>query len=143
MVRPVAPPVKMSIGELSRKTGCKIETVRYYEKTGLMPSPPRSEGGHRVYADEHLKRLTFIRRGRELGFSMEQIKGLLSMVDSEQLSCGQVATEAEQHLDAVRQRITALKSLESTLAKTLAQCHRGDQPSCPIIDALQGSGQPR
>lgn len=131
----------MSIGELSRKTGCKIETIRYYEKTNLMPSPPRSEGGHRVYADHHLKRLTFIRRGRELGFSMEQLKGLLSMMSSNQLSCGEVAVQVEQHLSAVRQRLEALQSLERTLSNTLAQCHRGDQPDCPIIDALQGVGR--
>jgi len=131
--------IAMSIGELSRKTGCKIETIRYYEKTGLMPAPPRSEGGHRVYADDHLKRLTFIRRGRELGFSMEQLKGLLSMKDAKQLSCGEVAAEVEQHLGAVRHRLDALRRLESTLANTLAQCHRGGQPDCPIIDALQGS----
>jgi len=140
MTSPFPRPVAMSIGELSRKTGCKIETIRYYEKTGLMPAPPRSEGGHRVYAEDHLKRLIFIRRGRELGFSMEQLKGLLSMMDAKRLSCGEVAAEVEVHLAAVRKRIDALQRLEHTLSATLAQCHRGGQPDCPIIDALQGSG---
>jgi len=136
-----APPPRqfsMSIGELSRKTGCKIETIRYYEKTGLMPSPPRSQGRHRVYAEDHLKRLTFIRRGRELGFSMEQLMSFLAMMDARELSCGEVAIEVEQHLNAVRHRLEALKRMERTLSATLAQCHRGGQPDCPIIDALQG-----
>ena len=127
----------MSIGELSRKTGCKIETIRYYEKTGLMPAPPRSQGRHRVYAEDHLKRLTFIRRGRELGFSMDQLKGFLAMMDSSELSCGEVAVEVEQHLIAVRQRLDGLQRMERMLSETLARCHRGGQTECPIIDALQ------
>ncbi len=128
----------MSIGELSRKTGCKIETIRYYEKAGLMPAPPRSQGRHRVYAEDHLKRLTFIRRGRDLGFSMDQLMGFLKMMDARNLSCGEVAIEVEQHLIAVRQRLDGLHRMERTLSETLAQCHRGGQPDCPIIDALQG-----
>ncbi len=129
----------MSIGELSRRTECNIETIRYYEKTGLMPDPPRSQGGHRIYGWDHLRRLTFIRKGRELGFSMDQILGLLAMRDSSQLSCGEVAVEVEAHLVAVRQRLNALKRMERTLSATLAQCHRGDQPDCPIIDVLQAT----
>ncbi|NQV48523.1 MAG: helix-turn-helix domain-containing protein [Rhodospirillaceae bacterium] len=129
-----------SIGALSRETGCNIETIRYYEKTGLMPAPPRTGGGHRVYADRHLKRLTFIRRGRGLGFSMDQLKGLLAMMDAGHLSCGEVANQVEVHLLAVRQRLDALGRLEQILSETLTKCHRGDRPDCPIIDALQGLG---
>ena len=139
MVSPSPRLFSMSIGELSRKTGCKVETIRYYEKTGLMPSPPRSQGRHRVYSEDHLKRLTFIRRGRELGFSMEQLMSFLAMMGSSKLSCGEVAIEVERHLAAVRLRLDALKRMERTLSDTLAQCHRGGQPDCPIIDALQGT----
>jgi len=129
----------LSIGELSRLTDCKVETIRYYERTDLMPSPPRTAGGHRVYAQAHLQRLTFIRKSRALGFSMEQIKSLLSMVDADRQSCATVALEAEHHLASIRQRIADLQRLEHTLAETLARCHRGDRPDCAILDALQGA----
>lgn len=129
----------MSIGELARLTDCKIETIRYYERIGLMANPPRSEGGHRVYSAPHLKRLTFIRRGRELGFPMDQVKALLAMVDANTQCCAEVASQAEQHLASIRQRIHDLQRLETTLSETLAKCDRGDEPDCPILDALQSS----
>jgi len=129
----------MGIGELARLTDCKVETIRYYERTGLMPSPPRTEGGHRVYGQTHLQRLTFIRKARALGFTMEQINSLLSMVDGEHQSCAIVAVEAERHLASIRQRIEDLQRLELTLSDTLAQCHRGDRPDCAILDALFGA----
>lgn len=135
---PLSPGVSMSIGELAAQTGCKVETIRYYEKTGLIPSPPRTAGGHRVYAQKHLKRLKFVRRGRELGFSMKQIRGLLETMEADSLSCGEVARRVEDHLNAVRGRVEALRRLESILSITLEQCDRGEQPACPIIDALQG-----
>ena len=71
----------LSIGLLSTQTNCKIETIRYYEKIGIFPKPPRTEGGHRIYSENHLKRLVFIRRGRELGFSLEDIRALLKLID--------------------------------------------------------------
>ena len=71
----------LSIGLLSTQTNCKVETIRYYEKIGIFPKPPRTEGGHRVYSENHLKRLVFIRRGRELGFSLEDIRALLKLID--------------------------------------------------------------
>jgi len=129
----------LSIGELARMTDCKVETIRYYERTDLMPAPPRTAGGHRVYGEAHLQRLTFIRKARALGFSMEQINSLLSMVDAERQSCATVAVEAERHLVSIRQRIEDLQRLEQTLSDTLAQCHRGDQPDCAILDALQAT----
>jgi MerR family mercuric resistance operon transcriptional regulator len=73
----------MTIGPLSEKTGCNIETIRYYERIGMMPKPPRTAGGHRVYREEHLKRLTFIRRSRELGFTLDQVRNLLLLVDGD------------------------------------------------------------
>ncbi|MBL4748229.1 MAG: helix-turn-helix domain-containing protein [Magnetovibrio sp.] len=127
---------KMGIGELARRTACTVETVRYYEHTGLMPNPQRTAGGHRVYGLDHLKRLGFIRRARELGFGMDQIQSLLSMMDSGGLSCGEVARKTEQHLKDVRHRIAVLKKMEWTLSATLSQCHQGETADCPIIDAL-------
>jgi len=127
---------EMSIGNLARRTGCKVETIRYYEHCGLMPKPPRTNGGHRVYNVDHLKRLTFIRRSRDLGFAMTQIKSLLQMAQSDQHSCGEIAQAADKHLDAVRTRIHDLQKMQNTLNQILAQCHRGDTPDCAIIDAL-------
>jgi len=141
MTANAAPMASMSIGVLARLTGCKVETIRYYESTGLMASPPRTEGGHRVYGQAHLQRLAFIRKARALGFSMEQVNSLLSMADAEHPECAKVADEAERHLLGVRQRIADLKKLERTLSNTLAQCHRGDQPQCAILDALLDTGQ--
>jgi len=129
--------VKMGIGALAKRTGCKVETIRYYERTGLMPSPPRTAGGHRMYDKDHLKRLSFIRHARGLGFPITQINSLLSMMDGDNLSCSEVAGQVEHHLVSIRERIRVLKALDKTLSATLAQCHRGDAPECPILDSLQ------
>jgi MerR family mercuric resistance operon transcriptional regulator len=121
---------------LSRRTGCHIETIRYYEGIGLMPAPRRSQGGHRLYDEEQLKRLTFIRRARELGFSLREIRGLLALVDGGNYSCRQVEALTLEHLDEVRSKITDLKKLERTLADIASQCNGGRVPECPVIDAL-------
>ena len=99
----------IGIGELSKQTGCKIETIRYYEQQTLMPEPSRTDGGHRLYSQEMRGRLLFIRRSRELGFSMNEIRGLLSLVDGEQVSCERVKTIAEDHLRDIREKITDLR----------------------------------
>lgn len=135
-------PERYSIGKLAKLTGTKAETVRYYESTGLMPAPPRTEGGHRAYSEDHRKRLLFIRRCRDLGFSMHQIEGLLAMVDSHSATCAEVAEKAEHHLQSIRQRIADLQALEQTLSETLSQCHRGDTPDCAILDVLSASDRP-
>ena len=82
----------MTRGELGSATGCNIETIRYYERIGLLPEPPRSPGGHRLYEEEHLRRLTFIRRSRELGFTLEEVRGLLRLVDGGLYTCAEVKT---------------------------------------------------
>ena len=126
----------MTIGPLSEKTGCHIETIRYYERIGIMPSPPRTEGGHRVYQEEHLKRLTFIRRSRELGFTLEEIRNLLLLVDGDDFTCDEVKTMTLEHADDVHRKIADLKKLERVLKDMVSQCDRGDVPDCPVIDAL-------
>ena len=82
--------VTFSIGQLAKRVNCKVETVHYYEKSGLMPEPPRTEGGHRIYVLSHLKRLNFIRRCRDLGFTIKQIKELLKFIDEPNHYCGEV-----------------------------------------------------
>ena len=126
----------MLIGVLSKRTGCNIETIRYYERIGVMPKPPRTEGGHRVYTEDHLKRLTFIRRSRELGFTLDQIRDLLGLVDGDGYSCDEVKAITVEHADEVRQKIADLKKLKRVLDDMVSQCDRGDIPDCPVIDAL-------
>ena len=126
----------LSIGLLSTQTNCKIETIRYYEKIGIFPKPPRTEGGHRIYSENHLKRLVFIRRGRELGFSLEDIRALLKLIDGGGHTCQQVEAITLHHLGNIHQKILDLKKLEKILAKISSQCVGGVVPECPILDAL-------
>ena len=126
-----------SIGEIAQRTGVHIETVRYYEKVGLLRPPPRTEGGHRLYADDHLKRIIFIRRSRELGFTLDDIRNLLGLVEGG-YTCGEVQKAAMDHLRVIRRKITDLRRMEWTLAKTAASCEGGADPACPIIDVLSG-----
>lgn len=126
----------LTIGALSRRAGVHIETIRYYERSGLMPKPPRSGGGHRLYHRDHLKRLVFIRRGRELGFSLEEIRALLGLVDGGGYTCGEVKALTERHLVDIRQKIADLRRLEKTLKEIASQCAGGSVPECPIIEGL-------
>ena len=125
------------IGALSQRTAVNIETIRYYEKIGLLPSPPRTEGGHRLYPDAHLKRLIFIRRSRELGFTLDEIRNLLGLVEGG-YTCAEVQGAALAHLKNIRRKIADLRRMERTLAETTARCEGGTTPDCPIIDVLSG-----
>ncbi len=127
---------RLTRGKLSKLTGCNIETIRYYERIGLLPEPPRSAGGHRLYAEDHLKRLVFIRRCRELGFSIEEVRAFLALVDGGKYTCGEVKTLTLHHLQSIRQKIADMRRLERTLAEMSAKCDGGTVPECPIIDAL-------
>jgi MerR family transcriptional regulator, mercuric resistance operon regulatory protein len=128
----------LSIGALSKQSGVNIETIRYYEKIGVMPAPARSAGGYRIYALDHLKRLGFIRRGRQLGFSLDELRGLLHLVDGHAYTCAEVHTLTLQHLTEVRHKIADLRRLERVLADMAAQCTEDLVPECPVIDALFG-----
>jgi len=123
-------------GELAERSGCHIETVRFYEKRGLLPAPPRTAGGHRDYAPEHLRRLTFIRRARELGFTLGEVRGLLGLVDGGDWTCAEVRKMTLEHLASVRRKIAGLQKLGAILDDMAAECDGGAVPECPIIDAL-------
>jgi len=127
---------RFPIGALSEATGVNIETIRYYEKIGLMPAPPRTEGRQRIYDGGHLRRLTFIRRGRELGFSLDQIRELLGLVRGHEMTCPEVKTMTDAHITDIRRKVRDLKKLERVLGDLAAQCHGEDVPDCPILDAL-------
>lgn len=126
------------IGALSRRSGVNVETIRYYERIGLLPSAPRTAGGHRLYAEPHWRRLAFIRRARELGFSLDEVRNLLSLVDGG-YTCGEVQELALHHLERVRLKIDDLRRLERTLRETAEQCEGGAAPACPVISALFGN----
>lgn len=125
-----------AIGALSRETGVNIETIRYYERIGIMPKPDRTKGGNRQYSYDDLKRLFFIKRCRELGFRIEEIRVFLQMVDHADFTCGEVHTLTTIHLMAVKKKIADLRRLEKALGSMAAECGKGDVPDCPIIDTL-------
>ncbi len=126
----------ITIGGLSKRTRVNIETIRYYERIGVLPAPPRTSGGHRLYGEDHLKRLTFVRRSRELGFPLEEVRGLLRMVDGDGYTCDEVKVLTLDHLAEIRGKIADLRRLEKVLKDMAAQCEGGSVPDCPIIDAL-------
>ena len=129
----------LTIGVLSRRTGINIETIRFYEKEGLIPAPPRTEGGHRVYQDEHFRRLIFIRRSRELGFTLEEVRALLRLADGSGRTCAEARALASGHLAEVQARIADLQRMERVLAKTIEHCAEGHSPACPLLDSLGAS----
>lgn len=126
----------LTIGALAERSGCKVETIRYYERIGLMPPPPRSTSGYRLYGADMARRLGFIRRCRELGFALDDVGTLLELVDGGRYSCDDVKRITLQHRDAVRAKIRDLRRLERSLSAISAACRGGSAPPCPIIDAL-------
>lgn len=134
MARKKTGAISFSIGELSKRTGCHIETIRYYEREGILPAPPRTAAGHRVYADKHLKCLTFIRRCRELGFALAGIRVLLHLGENETEPCSKVREYALVQVAEIRGKIEALTQMEKALSSMADQCDGG--PACPVIDML-------
>ena len=124
------------IGELSRLTGVNIETIRYYEKIGMLPAPPRTESGRRIYGPAESRILAFIRRSRELGFSLNEVRALLRLRAPEKASCREVREIAAHHLEDVRAKLNDLKKLERLLARTVARCSGKAAPDCPVLDIL-------
>jgi MerR family mercuric resistance operon transcriptional regulator len=127
---------KLTIGRLATNAGINLETIRYYERIGLMPEPGRTECGHRSYAAAHVRRLAFIRRARELGFALEDIRTLLELAEPGRVSCGQVQKLAARHLHTVRSKLADLAKMEKLLAKTVAQCSRDGSSACPVLEML-------
>lgn len=128
----------ISIGVLSQRTGCNVETIRYYERIGVIPKAER-QGRYRRYRFEDVARLRFARRARELGFSLEDVRSLLALSAGGQASCTPARNLAAANLKSVRARIHDLRRMETVLAKTVRACNRGTVASCPLIDALAGA----
>ena len=126
----------LTIGDLGRQTGCKVQPIRYYEEIGLMPKPARTSGNQRRYNPGHAERLAFIRHGRELGFSLDAIRELLDISDVPERSCDTVDRIARDQLEQVDRRIRSLKAMKGELERMILQC-RGDKiADCRIIEVL-------
>ena len=130
------PERRITRGILAKHSGINIETIRYYEQIGLMPDPKRSDGGHRIYDEHHVRRLRFIRRARDLGFTLEEIKSLLALIDEERLTCAEVLAQTAKHLNDVRKKIAELRKMERKLNRLMGECDGDNRPECPIIEAL-------
>jgi MerR family mercuric resistance operon transcriptional regulator len=129
----------VSIGELSRRTGVNVETIRYYERVKVLPAPQRTEGGHRLYGPNEARALAFVRRARELGFGLDQIRALLGLAEPTKASCAEVRAIAARHLEDVRAKIADLEKLDRLLTKTIKQCSGKAVPECAMLDVLDAS----
>ncbi|HAQ34098.1 MAG: MerR family transcriptional regulator [Maricaulis sp.] len=127
----------MTIGRLSRTTGVKIETIRYYEKIGLIAEPDRSSGGHRLYDAVSVDRLNFIKRGRELGFSIGDIRDLLGLQGAAP-TCAEAYRTALHHRALVREKLRDLRSIDRRLTDVIAGCTRDGKETCAVLDVLSG-----
>jgi MerR family mercuric resistance operon transcriptional regulator len=126
---------QFTIGQLSRRAGIGIETIRYYERIGLMPRPPRTGGGRRAFGPDNLATLSFIKRCRELGFSLDDVRALLTLRASDR-NCSDVKSIASRHLKAVRVKLHTLSEIEGNLTALIARCAGDAGPECPVLDAL-------
>ena len=128
----------MKIGELAKLTDCQVETIRYYEKEGLLPPPARSDGNYRLYPQAHTERLVFIRNCRSLDMTLEEIRSLLGLRDSPQDQCESVNALIDEHIHHVKARIDGLLALQEQLLDLRQRCGGGNQ--CGILQQLEVSG---
>lgn len=133
--------MEISIGELSRRTGVKVPTIRYYETVALMPAPLRSEGKQRRYGEAEASRLTFIRHARELGFEIEAIRTLLASQDNPNQPCTTADRIARARLAEVEQRTCSLTALKAELESMIRECRLGNVATCRVIEVLANHGQ--
>ncbi|GAA4216926.1 helix-turn-helix domain-containing protein [Sphingomonas endophytica] len=133
----------LTIGDLGKATNTKVETVRYYERIGLLPKPVRSSGNYRTYGAAELGRLSFIRRARDLGFSLDQVRALLSLSDDRTCDCAGVDRIANEHLREVDRKLADLTALRRELKAVIESCDGGTVAECRIIEALAPSADGR
>lgn len=132
----------MKISEASQASGCHLETIRYYERIGLMPAPTRTGSGYRSYSEQDVERLRFITRGRDLGFSLDEIRSLMRLDQDGDLACEDVTRLAQQHLIDVQERIRDLQRVARELERTIRSCGGGVRAQCTILGALKHSPAP-
>lgn len=131
----------MQIGDLSRRSGVNIETIRYYERAGVLPPPARLENGRRQYGDGDAQRLGFIRNARELGFDLASVRILLALQEQPEASCSDASRIAQDQLEKVNSRIARLLSLREELTRMVTECERGVVSRCRVIETLGTSGR--
>ena len=125
-----------SIGKLAEATATKVETVRYYERIGLLPEPGRTAANYRSYNEAHLERLSFIRRARDLGFTLDQVRTLLALAESRDSDCCTVDAIAQNHVANIQRKIADLEALRRELRDLIGQCEKGAIAECRILGAL-------
>ena len=128
--------MSLPIGELARRTGVKIPTIRYYEQIGLLPTPPRTEGRQRRYGAEEVKRLNFVRHARELAFDVDDIRQLLALSETPQQSCHEADSIAMRHLEQIEERIRQLDALRAELRRMVDECGHGRICECRIVEVI-------
>ncbi len=128
--------MRFSIGQLGKATDTKVETIRYYERIGLMPKPVRTSGNYRAYSSAERDRLVFIRRARDLGFSIGQVRALLELAEGRDQSCATVDALAETHLADIERKISDLQAMRSELSALIARCDADTIADCRIIEAI-------
>lgn len=131
--------MELKIGTLGRATDTNVETIRYYERIGLLSKPPRTDGNYRAYGAPDLARLSFIRRARDLGFSLDQVRALLELSDDKARDCATVDDLARDHLAEVERKIADLEALKAALSDLIASCCGGTVADCRILEALAPS----
>ncbi|OGA84965.1 MAG: Cu(I)-responsive transcriptional regulator [Burkholderiales bacterium RIFCSPHIGHO2_01_FULL_63_240] len=129
----------MHIGEASKQTGVSPKMIRHYEGLGLLPPAPRTDSGYRLYDDDALHTLHFIRRARDLGFGMADISQLLDLWRNRRRASATVKKLALNHVEALQQRIDEMEAMKRTLVRLASECHGNDRPACPILDDLSRS----
>lgn len=129
----------MTIGQLAERTGVGVETVRFYERRGLLTRPPRPDSGFRQYTSDAMSRITFIRRAKQLGFSLREIKELLSLRSQAGANCGSVKRRAEAKAAEIDAKIADLRRMRKTLAELAGACERRKSTrECPVLGTLEG-----
>jgi MerR family mercuric resistance operon transcriptional regulator len=131
----------MTRGEVAEKAGVNPETLRYYERKDLIPKPPRSDGGFRLYDDSYVERLRFIRRAKDLGFTLAEIKDLLELRVDDEATCRDVKAQADEKIEEVEEKIRALQRIRNALTQLAAACEDSQGPTseCPILDAMENT----
>lgn len=129
---------QMVIGAVARETGVSAKTIRYYEETGLLPRARRADNGYRVYGERAIHLLRFVKRARDLGFSVEDVSNLLALWADEQRESAEVKRLAQRHLQTIERKLAQLEGLRATLQRLIAHCHGDQRPDCPILDDLAG-----
>lgn len=132
---------RLTRGELARQTGVNAETIRYFERVGILSEPPRTQGGHRIYDESHVRTLGFIRRARNLGFTPDEVRTIVELGGPDRAPCGDVREIAAHHLEQVRSKIADLMEIERLLAATIDRCSGKPEPECAVMDMIESSSR--